>query len=164
MNQGQCAARLGRGDIVHEVLSRMAVKNYIYPGFMVSYWPKLSGYGFDPVGTTPDIINNAIIFGRNGEIDLIPALPTEWPKGTLRGVLLRSQIHVQQMQWNMPAGEISLEITSAKDQAVLLRLPEGLLIKNLRVNEDVINGTLIKLAKGTFAHITLKMETLKKVK
>ena len=164
MNQGQCAARLGRGDVVHEILSRMAVRNYIYPGFMVSYWPKLSGYGFDPVGTTPDIINNAIIFGWDGKIDLLPALPKEWPKGALRGALLRGQIHVQQIQWDMSTGDMSLDMTSGKDQIVLLRLPEGYSITNLRVNEISINGNRITLTKGTRTLITLKMETLKNVK
>ncbi|MEI7947530.1 MAG: glycoside hydrolase N-terminal domain-containing protein [bacterium] len=164
MNQGQCAARLGRGDIVHEVLSKMAVRNYIYPGFMVSYWPKLSGYGFDPVGTTPDVINNAIIFGWDGKIDLLPALPKEWPKGDLRGVLLRGQIHVQQIQWDMSTGDISLDMTSGKDQTVLLRLPEGFSMTNLRVNENSINGNSVSLTKGNRTLIILKMETLKKVK
>lgn len=161
MNQGQCAARLGRGDIVHEILSRMAVRNYIYPSFMVSYWPKLSGYGFDPVGTTPDIINNAIIFGWANKIDLLPALPKEWPKGTLRGVLLRGQIHVQQIQWDMSTGDISIAMTSGKDQTVSLRLPEGFSITNLRVNKDSINGNLVTLTKGIQTRIILKMETLK---
>ena len=61
MNQGQCAARLGRSDVVYEVLSRMVTRQYVYPGFMIGYWPGPHGFGFDPVGTIPDVLNNALI-------------------------------------------------------------------------------------------------------
>ena len=62
INQAQCAARVGQGDIVYEVLARLATDNYIYPGFMISYWPGLNGFGFDPVGTLTDVINNSLAF------------------------------------------------------------------------------------------------------
>jgi alpha-L-fucosidase 2 len=51
MNQGQCAARLGRSDVVYDVLERMTTRRYVFPSFMISYWPDLKGFGFDPVGT-----------------------------------------------------------------------------------------------------------------
>lgn len=123
MNQGQCAARLGRGDVVHEVLSRLATRQYLFPSFMMSINPELGGFGFDSVGTTPDIINNALIFAWNGTVDVLPALPREWPKGSIRGVRLRGQIFVRDLAWNIPAGRVSLTLESDKTQTVRLRFP-----------------------------------------
>lgn len=123
MNQGQCAARLGRSDVVYEILSRMTTKQYVYPGFMISYWPGLKGFGFDPVGTIPDVLNNALIFGWNNTVDLLPALPREWPEGSITGILLRGQIQVKHLAWDTQAGKINLTLLSDKDQTITLQLP-----------------------------------------
>ena len=128
MNQGQCAARLGRGDVVYEVLSRMTTRQYVFPNFMISYWPGLNGFGFDPVGTIPDMLNNALVFAWNGTVDILPALPHEWPRGSIRGVLLRGHIQVQQLTWDVSAGKIKLCLVSDKDQTVTLRFPPRLRI------------------------------------
>lgn len=125
MNQGQCAARLGRSDVVYEILSRMTTKQYVYPGFMISYWPNLKGFGFDPVGTIPDVLNNSLIFAWNNTVDLLPALPREWPKGSVSGILLRGQILVKRLGWDIQTGKINLHLFSRKDQTVTLRLPPG---------------------------------------
>jgi len=132
-NQGQCAARLGRGEIVWEVLSRMATKRYLYPSFMISYWPGLRGFGFDPVGTIPDVVNNSLIFSWGGTVDILPALPKEWPKGSISGILARGQIKVERLAWDRPAGSLELQVVSGKAQTVELRLPEGWQIKDARV-------------------------------
>jgi alpha-L-fucosidase 2 len=128
MNQGQCAARLGRGDVVYDVLARMVTRQYVYPSFMISYWPGHKGFGFDPVGTIPDVINNSLIFAWKGIVDILPALPKEWPIGSISGVLLRGQIQVQQLAWDIPAGKINLTLRSDITQAITLRFPPTLTI------------------------------------
>jgi alpha-L-fucosidase 2 len=132
-NQGQCAARLGRGEIVWEVLSRMATKRYLYPSFMISYWPGLKGFGFDPVGTLPDVVHNSLIFSWDGTLDILPALPKEWPEGSISGILARGQIEVEELAWDMAAGRAELQLMSGKEQTVKLRIPEGRTIKDAKV-------------------------------
>lgn len=122
-NQAQCAARLGRGDIVHEVLTRFATRQYLYPSFMMSYWPGLKGYGFDPVGTLPDIVNNSLIHAWGGTVDLLPALPEVWSKGSVRGIRLRGQLHVEVLNWDTRAGRLEWIVKSAVSQTLTLRLP-----------------------------------------
>lgn len=133
MNQGQCAARLGRSDIVYEVLSRMTTRQYVYPSFMISYWPGHKGFGFDPVGTIPDVLNNSLVFCWEGTLDIIPALPNEWPKGSISGVLLRGQITVDKLAWDVPAGKIELSLTSGVEQTVTLRLPPCYKLESAKV-------------------------------
>jgi len=142
MNQGQCAARLGRGDIVGEVLARMATRRYLYPGFMISYWPGLKGFGFDPVGTIPDVVNNALVFSWNGTLDILPALPAEWPAGSIRGILARGQLRIDSLEWDTATGVVALALTSGRDQLLTLRFPGNWSIREATVVEG--SGALTK--------------------
>ena len=133
MNHAQCAARLGQGEVVHEILSRMVTRRYVFPSFMIGYWPNRRGFGFDAVGTIPDVVNNALVFSHRGTLELLPALPSAWPKGAVSGILARGQITIDRLQWNRPAGTLRLELTSGRDQTVRLRLATGQAIKSIRV-------------------------------
>ena len=134
INQAQCAARLGRSDVVHEVLSRLVRRKYVYPSFMISYWPNNQAYGFDPVGTIPDVINNSLAFAWDGKLDLLPALPKEWDKGAIENILLRGQMQLQKLEWNLESGSVNLKINSKIDQEIELRLPEDIELKSIKVN------------------------------
>ncbi len=135
MNQGQCAARLGRSDVVHEVLSRMATRRYLYPSFMIGYWPGPRGFGFDPVGTIPDVVNNSIACSWNGVLDLLPAVPEQWPRGSISGVLVRGQIRIDRLEWDRPAGSVDLTLTSGVAQTVVVRLPPAGRITSMKIIE-----------------------------
>jgi hypothetical protein len=111
----------------------MATRRYLYPSFMISYWPGLRGFGFDPVGTIPDVVNNSLLFCWDGVLDLIPALPEEWPKGSISGIKARGQIHVNQFEWDRPEGELNLELTSGVEQTLTLRLPDGSKITSMKI-------------------------------
>jgi alpha-L-fucosidase 2 len=165
MNQGQCAARLGRSDIVYEVLSRMTTKQYVYPGFMISYWPNLKGFGFDPVGTIPDVLNNALIFSWNNTVDILPALPLEWPEGSISGVLLRGQIHVKKLEWDIHSGRIRLALLSDKDQTINLQLPPDVTILSatekdhagsVQTNNNTPHSATLRLTSGNLANVEIR--------
>ncbi|MBS2212664.1 glycoside hydrolase N-terminal domain-containing protein [Carboxylicivirga mesophila] len=143
MNQAQCAARLRRADVVNEVLSRLVCKKYVYPSFMISYWPDNKGYGFDPVGTIPDVINNSLIFAWDGKLDILPALPEGWEKGSLEKVLLRGQLQVEELKWDVKKEQVNLKITSKVEQAIEVHLPK-------RFKKIVINGK-------TYSHSSEKL-------
>ena len=79
------------------------------------------------------IVNNALVFSHRGTLELLPALPSAWPKGAVSGILARGQITIDRLQWNRPAGTLRLELTSGRDQTVRLRLATGQAIKSIRV-------------------------------
>jgi len=133
MNHAQSAARLGRGEEVHEVLSRMATRRYLFDSFMISYWPGRKGFGFDPVGTIPDVVNSSLACSFRGTLDLLPALPKAWPKGALRGILARGGLHIRRLAWDVPAGRVDLTITSRRRQTITLRLPPAKAIRSVKV-------------------------------
>ena len=138
MNQGQCAARLGRSDIVYEVISRMVTRKYVYPGFMIAYWPGPGGFGFDPVGTLPDVLNNSLAFAWNGTLELLPALPKEWPKGSIKGIAARGQLKIDELVWDIEAGKVSLKVTSGCEQNITIRLPATMDVKEFKCEGRVL--------------------------
>ena len=100
---------------------------------MFSYWPGRKGFGFDPVGTIPDAFNNSLVFCWEGTLDIIPALPKQWPKGSISGVLARGQLKIDRLAWDVPVGKIDLSLTSCVEQSVILRLPPSCRIESTKV-------------------------------
>ena len=86
----------------------------------------------DANGAIPEVINNCLVFRRGDVLDLLGALPDALPRGTLRGILARGQLRIDNLTWDSPAGRLHLELTSAKDQTLTLRLPSRPRIKTLR--------------------------------
>jgi hypothetical protein len=138
-NQGQCAARLGRSDIVYEMLTRLITKKYTRPSFMMSYKPNhgTACYGFDPIGAIPDIINNSLAFMWDRTLDILPALPKEWPEGSIEGVLLRNQVKLNRFAWKESGKHIEMSLTSKIKQDITLRLPPDREVDSI----EVIKGT-----------------------
>ena len=166
INQAQCAARLGRSDVVHEVLSRLVTKKYVFPSFMVSYWPDNKGFGFDPVGTIPDVINNSLVFAWNGKLDLLPALPKEWEKGSIQNILARGQLTINDLSWDSDMGKITLKLTSGKQQEITLRLPDHYKVTSLscdgktlpKKKGDAINKWKLKLLTAELVKVSIDLE------
>ena len=147
IDHAQCAARLGQGEVLHEVLTRLACRKYLFPSMMMSYWPGQNGFGFDPVGTLPEVVHNGLIFSLDGQVDLLPALPKDWPKGELRGTRARGQLRIDRLAWDVAAGKLQLELTSGRDQTLALRPPRAIKVKESRVSED---ATLQPRSDGGF--------------
>jgi len=152
MNHAQSAARLGQGDVVHEILSRMVTRRYLFASFMIGYWPNRRGFGFDAVGTIPDVVNNSLVFSRNGVLELLPALPSAWPKGAISGILARGRIRIDRLAWDTPSGSIDLQLTSGIAQTVILRSPSAGRITSAKVVEGAA-----KIAASSDAPNTRKL-------
>ena len=135
VNQGQCAARLGRGDIVHEVMERLMTQGYMLPNFMMHYWPKKTKqcFGMDPIGTIPDVINNALLFMWGGTLDVLPALPEPWSDGSISGILLRDQIKADECAWKDSGRHVKLSMTSRRAQDITIRFPADRRIASVKV-------------------------------
>ena len=114
---------------------------------MMSYWPGQNGFGFDPVGTMPEVVHNALIFSLDGQVDLLPALPKAWPKGELRGTRARGQLRIDRLAWDVAAGKLQLELSSGRDQTLAFRPLRAIKVKESRVSAD---ATLQPRSDGGF--------------
>jgi alpha-L-fucosidase 2 len=108
----------------------------LYPSFMMSYWPGLKGFGMDPVGTLPDMVNNSLIYAWDGTVDLLPALPEAWPSGSIRGILARNQLRIETLAWDRPAGTLELTLSSGVSQTLSMRLPPRYCIASAQVTKN----------------------------
>jgi hypothetical protein len=91
----------------------------------------------------PAVIIKMLVASDPGKLQLLPALPTAWPTGTIEGVLCRGQIEVRRLQWNPDGLEVTLR--SGKAQTVLLELPA-------EISAITVEGKGGKVAKGTLAN------------
>ncbi|WP_195984507.1 glycoside hydrolase N-terminal domain-containing protein [Clostridium sp. D33t1_170424_F3] len=90
------------------------------------------GLLFSRTGITTDGFETENDGNRNGEIELLPALPEDWDEGSITGLHARTQATVDRLEWSRTNGEVRAEITSNTDQTILLKC--GVAWKDVQVN------------------------------
>ena len=124
MHLGLSAARLGRGEDVWELLTKMAANGSIYPSMASAHYENGKTFNMDANGAVPQIINNALVFSLPGRLDLLPALPVAMPRGEIRGLRARGQIKINDLKWE--PGAIEMELVSPKRQSVEVRVAQAI--------------------------------------
>ncbi|MEO0017601.1 MAG: hypothetical protein RLZZ522_884, partial [Verrucomicrobiota bacterium] len=119
---GQVSASLGHGDIVHHCLKHLV--NGFWLNNLASMHNRRSLFNMDISGGQPAVIIKALADSAPGKIRLLPAVPTEWDKGTIEGVLCRGAITINRLHWN--GGKVEVEMTSEKAQEITLVLPRNI--------------------------------------
>lgn len=123
---------LGDGNLAYAQLQRMLVNDYYCDSLMTAHFAKRKVFWIDGTGAWSEIVNGMIISSSPGNLDLLPALPDALPKGELRGILARGQIRIDRITWDQPAGKLRVELTSAIEQRLTLRLPQARAITEIQ--------------------------------
>jgi alpha-L-fucosidase 2 len=134
MQASLCAARLGRGDDAWNFLTAMVANRVFHSSLVPSHYDHLKVFNVDASGGIPAVINNCLIFSLPGQIDLLPALPETLPRGSIRGILARGQIAVNELAWDRSAGKIVADLASGIAQGVIVGLPPGAVTGTLLLN------------------------------
>jgi hypothetical protein len=95
---GVSAAYLRMPEEAYSRLKIMAVKRSMNPSLITSHNPNARAFNTDGNGGIPQIVNTMLVFSRPGCIDLLPALPKEWPTGSVKGLRARGGFEVN-MAW-----------------------------------------------------------------
>lgn len=119
---GVSAAFLGMAEEAYSRLEVMAVRRSMNPSLITSHNPNARTFNTDGNGGIPHIVNTLLVFSRPGVIDLLPALPEEWPTGEIRGIPARGQITINRLAWDTSGRTVRVSLTSGKDQTVSLRV------------------------------------------
>jgi hypothetical protein len=53
-------------------------------------------------------------------IELLPALPPEWNRGSVRGLRTRTGVTLDELRWDRAEGMVRAVLTSAREQEVAL--------------------------------------------
>ncbi|MEI7900374.1 MAG: glycoside hydrolase family 95-like protein, partial [bacterium] len=116
---GQAVSSLREAPMSYEVVDWLA-NNYWYPNLVTTHNPK-SLFNVDLCGGLPAIIIKMLVDSQPGWIELLPALPQQWPAGRIEGVRCRGQIEARSLAWD--AERITVTLKSDIAQRVELRSP-----------------------------------------
>ena len=155
MHMGLAAAYLRLGPEAYGRLKIMATRKSMYPSLITSHEPDQKIFNTDANGSIPEIVNRMLVLSQPGKLDLLAALPPEMPKGEIRGVLARGRIKIDRLAWDKPAGKITLELSSGKDQTLTICIPQAKGVKSAKAK----GAEVAESAKGkNYRELILKAD------
>jgi hypothetical protein len=116
----QASISLSERDLAYDCLKYLV--NRFWLNNLASTHNHRSLFNMDVSGGMPSVIIDMLVGSEPGKIHLFRALPKNWDKGRLEGVLCRGQVEVKSLYWD--GNTISLELQSSKDQTLQINLPQ----------------------------------------
>ncbi|MCD8048506.1 MAG: glycoside hydrolase family 95 protein [Clostridia bacterium] len=117
MHKALVEARLKRGDAMTESLLKMMNGTAYYSSMMTDHDTngRNDTYCTDTAFGTLGAVNEALAFSNTGEIEILPALPSDWTGGTVTGLMSRSRAEITSLSWSTDDKYAEAVICSNKD-------------------------------------------------
>ena len=114
------AARLKDSESLTDALLKLMNHKIRYDSLMTNHdYDQGSCYCTDFAIGYLGIVNEALIYSHNSDIELLPALPTSgFDKGTISGVKTRNRATVTSLEWDKQKGAVSATVTSDIEQTL----------------------------------------------
>lgn len=114
------AARLKDSESLTDALLKLMNHKIRYDSLMTNHdYDQGSCYCTDFAIGYLGIVNEALIYSHNSDIELLPALPTSgFDKGTISGVKTRNRATVTSLEWDKEKGAVSATVTSDIEQTL----------------------------------------------
>jgi len=104
------------------MLSDFASQPFVNTSFITCHNPGPHIYNLDTTFCMPAVLMEMLVYSEPGVVEVLPALPQEkFRRGTIRGVLARGGVTVEELHWNMTLREIRVTLRSRQAQVVTLR-------------------------------------------
>lgn len=116
---GMAATSLRDVKTAYEIVAWLA-NDYWLPSLNPTHDPK-NIFNVDICGGLPAVVIKMLLYSQSGLIDLLPALPKEWPRGKVEGLPCRGQALVKSLAWD--GKTITAILRSVKEQQVIIRVP-----------------------------------------
>ncbi|MBO1329819.1 glycoside hydrolase N-terminal domain-containing protein [Streptomyces sp. VRA16 Mangrove soil] len=126
LHRALAGARLKDGGQVYGNLRKILGNNMVFTSLMTSHNPNLDIYNADAAHAIPGVLAEALCYSRPGVLELLPALPDQFAKGSLTGLRARGRIRVHRLSWDLAARTVTLSVTSAVTQDVTLISRRGM--------------------------------------
>jgi alpha-L-fucosidase 2 len=155
---GLCAASLRHGEICGEIIDWLASK-YWRPSMVTTHDPGQL-FNVDLCGGFPALIAKMLIDSRPGHLEVLPALPSAWPTGTVEGLPARGQILVERLAWDPE--QIHLRLSSQVPQTLRVAFPARTGVQITVLPEEAIEslatpaGVVVSLTSSKALEIRLK--------
>ena len=120
LHRALCAARLKDAETARANLLKILGRNMVFRSLMTSHNPDLEIYNADTAHCLPAVIVELLVDSRPGIIELLPALPPEWPTGSLRGITTRTRVALDELRWNLREATVRAVLSSARAQSITL--------------------------------------------
>lgn len=120
LHQALTEARLKNKQGVTESLMPLFTGSKLYYSSMMTNHNRNSdsAYCTDALITIPSIILETLAYSDTGKIELLPALPDDWDKGSITGMMARTRAEIEDLSWNLESGVVSAVIRSDEDQEI----------------------------------------------
>jgi alpha-L-fucosidase 2 len=114
MHKALVCARLKDGDGVLSSLLPMMVNSGYYTSLMTDHDTNRRNdcYCTDTLFGTLGAVNEALLFSNTGEIEVLPALPSEWISGSINGLVARTGVVVKELLWDNNSVSFTLQSVS----------------------------------------------------
>ncbi|MFT3679247.1 MAG: glycoside hydrolase N-terminal domain-containing protein [Ferruginibacter sp.] len=119
---GLSAAHLGEAERSLRLVKWLSSK--YWANGMASFHNVYGLFNTDISGGLPYVIAQMLAYSEENSISLLPALPVEWKKGAIGGLLLRGNIILKKLSWDN--GRIVAVFYSNETKQVNLLLPPGI--------------------------------------
>lgn len=124
MHVSLIAARLKNPALLGRMLRDFSRLHFVNTSFITCHNSGRSIYCLDTTFSMPAVMTEMLVYSEPGLIELLPALPQElFARGTLRGVLARGGVVIEELCWNttLMTMEVKVTLRSAVAQSVNLR-------------------------------------------
>lgn len=133
-------ARLKNSDAMYQMLYTMLHSRIYYKSMMTDH--NTTGrfvYCTDTSLGTVGIINEALLHSEEAKIEVLPALPSQWGRGSIKGLMARCQTEITELSWNIPEKKVMVSLLSSRDQSITLRCGiEGFVQKEIRLKKGEV--------------------------
>ncbi|WP_329499334.1 glycosyl hydrolase family 95 catalytic domain-containing protein [Kitasatospora herbaricolor] len=118
LHRALAAARLRDAGLARANLLKILGADMLFRSLMTSHNPGLEIYNADAAIALPGLVLELLVDARPGRLDLLPALPEELARGTVRGVACQGRVTVLELDWDLAAGTVRALLRSAVDQVL----------------------------------------------
>lgn len=115
---GQVVSTLGDSELSYLCLRHLV--NRFWLNNLASMHNHRHLFNMDISGGQPALIIQMLVGSEPGKIRLLPALPEQWPAGSIEGVLARGAIEIERLEWTPEKVEVALR--SKEKQTITLEL------------------------------------------
>ncbi len=122
------SSALGETETTYDMLKWLG--NSYWNNNMVSTHDPKKTFNVDICGGYPSLIMKMLVYSEPGLISLLPCIPQEWSKGSIKGIALRGGILMEELNWN--GQNVQVVLSSKINQTAKLKL-KGNQVKEIKL-------------------------------